>query len=209
VSKRYSQTGVSGGLEIGKGGAFVRSGAGTPEGAVTGSVGDVFLRSDGAAGTSFYVKETGTATNTGWVAYSAGGGGSSKRKWVTNHGFNQTSISENFIPINNLAESTAADYFMKVLCPLACKITKVVVWPTSAACGSTDVKAYQYDGPDTGATQNLLKTVNVDMNASQAWEFDFSGDPPLYSANELAGISIDTTADGPDQTVCQIHWEEQ
>lgn len=42
-------------------------GAGTPEGAVTAPVGSTYCRTDGGAGTSFYVKESG-AGNTGWVA---------------------------------------------------------------------------------------------------------------------------------------------
>lgn len=42
------------------------SGAGTPEAAVTAPVGSLFLRTDGGAGTSLYVKQTGTG-NTGWV----------------------------------------------------------------------------------------------------------------------------------------------
>lgn len=41
-------------------------GSGTPEGAVTANVGSFFSREDGGAGTSFYVKESGTG-NTGWV----------------------------------------------------------------------------------------------------------------------------------------------
>lgn len=41
-------------------------GSGTPEGAVTAPVGSTFRRTDGGAGTSFYVKESG-AGNTGWV----------------------------------------------------------------------------------------------------------------------------------------------
>ncbi|HEX7114961.1 MAG TPA: hypothetical protein VF193_07500 [Steroidobacter sp.] len=48
-------------------GVKIYSGAGTPEGAVTAPVGSLFLRSDGGAGTSMYVKESGTG-NTGWVA---------------------------------------------------------------------------------------------------------------------------------------------
>lgn len=43
------------------------SGSGTPEGAVTANVGSIYLRTNGGALTSFYVKETG-AGNTGWVA---------------------------------------------------------------------------------------------------------------------------------------------
>lgn len=44
----------------------IHRGPGTPEGAVTAGVGDIYLRTDGGAGTSFYVKESGTG-NTGWV----------------------------------------------------------------------------------------------------------------------------------------------
>jgi hypothetical protein len=47
----------------------LRVGTGSPEGVVSGCVtGSVFLRTDGAAGTTMYIKETGAATATGWVA---------------------------------------------------------------------------------------------------------------------------------------------
>jgi hypothetical protein len=52
--------------------SLTSSGTGSPEGVVTGSIGDMFHRTDGGASTSLYVKESGTATNTGWVAYGAG-----------------------------------------------------------------------------------------------------------------------------------------
>lgn len=42
-------------------------GSGSPEGAVSAPVGSTFHRTNGGAGTSFYVKESG-AGNTGWVA---------------------------------------------------------------------------------------------------------------------------------------------
>ena len=42
-------------------------GSGTPEGAVTAPIGAMYSRTDGGAGTSFYVKESGVG-NTGWVA---------------------------------------------------------------------------------------------------------------------------------------------
>ena len=45
----------------------ISSGNGTPEGAVTAVPGSIYLRRDGGAGTSFYVKQSGTG-NTGWVA---------------------------------------------------------------------------------------------------------------------------------------------
>ncbi|MAY85586.1 MAG: hypothetical protein CML02_02510 [Pseudooceanicola sp.] len=46
--------------------ALWTSGAGSPEGAVSAPVGSIYSRTDGGAGTSFYVKESGGG-NTGWV----------------------------------------------------------------------------------------------------------------------------------------------
>lgn len=48
-----------------------KRGAGSPEGSVTGSIGDEYQRTDGSTGTTKYVKESGSGT-TGWKAVSAG-----------------------------------------------------------------------------------------------------------------------------------------
>lgn len=53
-----------GGL-AGAGTVDVTTGTGTPEGVVTGTVGDLFVRTDGGIGTSVYTKQSGTG-NTGW-----------------------------------------------------------------------------------------------------------------------------------------------
>lgn len=47
--------------------SMLYSGTNTPEGAVTASVGSLFLRTNGGAGSTLYVKESGTG-NTGWAA---------------------------------------------------------------------------------------------------------------------------------------------
>ena len=60
-------TGTDGGIEVGSGGPRWRSGAGSPEGAVSAPVGSLWTRTDGGASTTLYVKESGTG-NTGWVA---------------------------------------------------------------------------------------------------------------------------------------------
>lgn len=52
---------------------IIRTGTGSPNSAVSGSVGDLFLRTNGGASTTLYVKESGSATTTGWTG--AGGGG--------------------------------------------------------------------------------------------------------------------------------------
>lgn len=50
-----------------KQGPLILSGAGSPEGVVIAPVGSIYTRTDGGAGTTLYVKESGTG-NTGWVA---------------------------------------------------------------------------------------------------------------------------------------------
>lgn len=54
-------------LKPGAGSVKWTSGVGSPEGVVTAVVGSLYTRSDGAANTTLYVKETGTG-NTGWIA---------------------------------------------------------------------------------------------------------------------------------------------
>jgi len=56
---------VSGTLRIGT--ITISTGTGSPEGVVTANVGSQFMRTDGGANTTLYVKESGTG-NTGWVA---------------------------------------------------------------------------------------------------------------------------------------------
>lgn len=46
----------------------ITSGNGSPEKQVEGYVGDVYLRKDGGAATTLYVKESGRKTRTGWIA---------------------------------------------------------------------------------------------------------------------------------------------
>jgi hypothetical protein len=50
----------------------IKIGAGSPEGSVSARIGTVYQRTDGGAGTSLYIKESGSG-NTGWTAVSTGG----------------------------------------------------------------------------------------------------------------------------------------
>ena len=62
---------ATGTLSVSGTAATISSGTATPEGAVTAPIGSLFMRTDGAANTSVYRKETGTG-NTGWAAITAG-----------------------------------------------------------------------------------------------------------------------------------------
>jgi hypothetical protein len=48
-------------------GNYLTSGTGSPQGVITATVGSLYVRTDGGANTTLYVKESGTG-NTGWVA---------------------------------------------------------------------------------------------------------------------------------------------
>lgn len=68
VVDRINGTTTSGvvGVELINGSMLYQS-TGSPNGAVTGSPGDLYINGSGGASTTLWVKETGTSTNTGWV----------------------------------------------------------------------------------------------------------------------------------------------
>lgn len=55
-------------IRLGAGSRAILTGSGSPEGVVTASPGAIYLNTGGGAGVTLYVKETGSSTNTGWVA---------------------------------------------------------------------------------------------------------------------------------------------
>jgi len=59
---------VQDGGDVDERGGTIRSGTGDPESNVVGWIGDLFLRRDGGANTTLYVKESGAGTDTGWQA---------------------------------------------------------------------------------------------------------------------------------------------
>ena len=66
ASKRWSNLYATK-IRTGNGGVFITSGVGSPEGIVDAPVGSMYTRTDGGAGTTLYVKESGT-TALGWVS---------------------------------------------------------------------------------------------------------------------------------------------
>lgn len=63
----YSRTNAFAASGIVIGTAKIINGTGSPEGVVTAPIGSVFLRTDGGASTTLYIKTSG-AGNTGWTA---------------------------------------------------------------------------------------------------------------------------------------------
>lgn len=79
ISRWYANNGTTVLASMGHTGIFTSSnlkqGSGSPEGAVSGVVGDIYQNTTGGTGTSAYIKESGVGT-TGWVAIAPGSGGS-------------------------------------------------------------------------------------------------------------------------------------
>jgi hypothetical protein len=57
------------------GSATINSGLNTPQGSLVAEIGSLYLQTNGTTGQTLYIKESGSGTNTGWVAVASGGGG--------------------------------------------------------------------------------------------------------------------------------------
>lgn len=99
-------TSLEGGLNVSSinvnGSGSVISATGDPEGSITASVGSLFLRADGAAGTTLYTKQTGTG-NTGWAAV------------ATTTSTSNTTIYKNAAAVNNTAVALNTQSFQTIL----------------------------------------------------------------------------------------------
>ncbi|HEU00507.1 hypothetical protein LCGC14_0987170 [marine sediment metagenome] len=92
-------------LLLGDGDCEFSTGTGTPESVVTGDICDLFFRTDGGAGTIFYVKESG-AGNTGWAPLASGGGGVHP-VIETDGGTGQTTFTQGDLLYSDTANSLA------------------------------------------------------------------------------------------------------
>ena len=69
AAKSWNVERQTGKTTIGVSGGSISSGSGSPEGAVIGSPGDLYMNTlAGDAGTTLWVKQSGAATNTGWIS---------------------------------------------------------------------------------------------------------------------------------------------
>lgn len=72
IRVRFNDVGLYGSEWISTGTSYFPNGpiicSGSPNGAITAPIGSLAVRIDGGATSTLYVKESGTGTNTGWVA---------------------------------------------------------------------------------------------------------------------------------------------
>lgn len=167
------------------------AGSGTPEGAFLGSPCDLFLRTNGGAGTILYIKETGAATNTGWVAVPPGG--------TIPVGSGGTGITS--YTIGDLIQASAPTTLAKLASVAAGSYLRsggvgtVSVWstlllPNAAAQGEvlTATAANTVTALGVGAAGDYLRSGGAGANVS--WRSPAYGDMFLY--DNAAALTIDT-----------------
>ncbi|MFM7013146.1 MAG: hypothetical protein ACKO0Z_28080 [Betaproteobacteria bacterium] len=170
-------------------GPLFLSGSGTPEGSISAPVGSIYSRTDGAANTSVYRKESGTG-NTGWVAISnAGGGGGSPSGATTQIQYNDAgafgaNAGLTFDPATQKLAMLGTDADVELLA-----VTNV---PASPAANRLDVFA------KTIAGQTLLVTkdsVGLDLPVQDALAFSHteayfpaSGTTPTTFATAVTNV---------------------
>lgn len=100
--------------------AYVSDGTGSPEGVVTAKQGSVYLRKDGGASTSLYVKESGSG-NTGWAAVGSGGvtsfaksGSTALTGAVTISGGSNVTLTQTGQDVSIAANAAAAASFLSI-----------------------------------------------------------------------------------------------
>lgn len=118
---------------FGASGAVIRAGSGTPEGSVTAPVSSLYLRSDGASGTTVYSKNSGTG-NTGWapLASSSGTGDASTNT--------ATSVDSEVALFSGTAGKTLKRATGTGLAALTSGVLSTVTAPSGAVVGTTDAQ---------------------------------------------------------------------
>jgi hypothetical protein len=164
--------------------------AATPNGAITASPGAMYASTTGGASATFWVKETGTNTNTGWIAYGAAGAGGANT--ALSNLTNPTNINQSLIsqgdglsgPANNLG--SAAHHWND----------EYVVRLLNTGTGNIDIQANLR--PDTGPG-------NYDIGAAggHEWSSLYVSQYPSRIFFSQAGTtpSIATGSTAPNGTV--------
>jgi hypothetical protein len=177
----------------GPGALKVQTGTGTPEGAVTGAIGDIFLRTNGSAGTSFYIKESG-AGNTGWVP------GTTPASTTTFTG--KTYDAEGS---GNLLTLPFTHWFTTALCQ---NTTPVVLWnlptvdPAVAACNTgTNMQKGTLDFADAGnalsAQQSMMLSTGF-TGAANSIDYNLYWFTSATTGNVVWQVAHRCTATGDD-----------
>lgn len=182
----------------GAGTVDIRTGTGTPEGVVTGGIGDVFIRTDGGIGTSFYTKQSGAETTTGWA-----GLGTVMKLWY------QAAICNNATPASHgwsfpttnpgvpaCQTGTNTQYGTMDFADAASLSAQVHLKLPSDFIGTVDAKFVWFTSATTGNVVWQLATICV-ADAE-------TGDPAFNTASTVTDAAKGTTLQLNDATITTV-----
>lgn len=178
-------------------GGRVCSGTGSPESAVVGWIGDLFLRRDGAAGTVVYVKETGAGTNTGWVAYAP------LPQTLSTAGTPQFTR----LGVGGAADAAAAakfvgQYFSPLVAKGNCGTSLTINWNDGNEQGTTldnvAACALTFSNPVVGGRYVLVVTQDGDGGGTISWP---------GSVKWPGGVTPTLTSGGGKIDLCTFLWD--
>jgi hypothetical protein len=150
-------------------------GTGSPEGAVTAPVGDIFMRTDGGAGTTYYVKESGSG-NTGWKAHESLQGAPIQRGGTI------------------LTPTSAVDITIW-RAPYACTVTAVKGWRTGGTGATINARKNQ--------TSDHLAS-DLSLTSSATWMDGGSVQNTAYAAGDSLEIRLRSAAGSPSYVTIQV-----
>lgn len=176
-------TGILGLVNTAGGGkATVRTGTGSPEGVVTATVGSLFSRQDGGAGTSLYVKQTGSG-NTGWSAINPTAP-AVQQSSTTTLSADQTLIANTPTTITGLTQSITMPSFG---CPCRAFVAYGLNYSNTGVGADAGIEvSHVFDGTNEMATAQVLVTGAASQFGMNAAAFS----PVTYANSAVVTFSI-------------------
>lgn len=151
-------------------------GTGSPEAAVTGSPGDIFMRTDGGAGTTWYVKESGSGTNTGWKAMESLQGAAIQRG-------------------GSILDPSGARDITIWRAPYACTVTAVKGYRVGGTGAAVNARR--------NGTANHLAS-DLSMTSAATWQDGGSVQNTAYAAGDSLEIRLISIAGSPTLITIQV-----
>jgi len=171
------------GIDIG--GIQISSGSGSPEGVLTDPVGSFYFRTNGAAGTLIYAKETGVG-NTGWVAYKSSATG--------------TIPTTIMLACSDLTTTITAGTFKGYFrCPYAMTVSGV---SASLAAAQTSGSTFTVDINESGTTIMAVTKITI-ANSSKTSSVIVPSDTSLAAGSEIT-VDVDQAGVGPQGLIVTI-----
>lgn len=159
-------------------------GTGSPEGAITGNVGDAYLQMDGSSNQVLWLKASGNGTDTGWRGGAPRGTG---EFWIDGWYMDNIPANQSSVAMNRLGDPTLAPKEFHV--PAACAVVGLsLYYPSSHNVGSITVKVKK-DVPLPSSVETGLE-VTIPINTAGTYG-DTADAAPYPAANGcLTGMLI-------------------